>query len=144
MEIAMKMQKENGFTLIELMIVVAIIGILSTIAYPMYTDSVRRGKITEATSALSDARTKMTQFQLDSKAFDGSKGGVPPCTILPNTQDFTFVCVPAADTYVITANGLGVMAGFQYTINEANAKTSTTAGWGNGPTCWIRKRGGSC
>lgn len=137
------MKTQKGFTLIELMIVVVIIGLLSAVAYPLYTDSVKRGKITEATSTLSNARIQMTQFLLDSKAFDGSKGGVPPCTTLSNTQDFAFACVTTPLTYVITATGQGAMSAFIYTISEGNAKTSITE-WSPLSACWITKKGGSC
>lgn len=137
------MKKQIGFTLVELMIVVAIIGLLSAVAYPLYTDSVQRGKIVEATSTLSDARIKMTQFLLDSKTYDGSLGGTPPCTTIPDTQDFAYDCDTEPLTYQITATGQGAMADFLYTINEANAKTSTTE-WSADSPCWITKKGGSC
>jgi prepilin-type N-terminal cleavage/methylation domain-containing protein len=56
------MKIPKGFTLIELMIVVAVVGILTAIAVPSYTNYVIRGKIPEATSQLASKRVQMEQF----------------------------------------------------------------------------------
>ena len=66
------MNKQSGFTLIELMIVVAIVGILATIAYPSYTDYVIRGRIPDATSGLAAKRVQMEQFFQDNRTYVGA------------------------------------------------------------------------
>lgn len=142
------MKAQKGFTLVELMIVVAIIGILSAIAYPAYNDYVTRGKLTEATSALSDGRVKMEQFFQDNRTYvptapqTGPNGC--PLAIPAATASFTYACSGlSATAYLITATGIGNLATYSYTINETNTKTSTTP-WGNGATCWITKKGSAC
>lgn len=129
-------QDIRGFTLIELMIAVAIVAILAAVALPAYTDYVRRGNVPEATAGLGQGRIAMEQWFQDNRTYVGA-----PCPA--NGKNFTFACALAAATYTITATGTGTMAGFGYTINEANARTSTTI-WGNGATCWITRKGDAC
>lgn len=131
----MKMQK--GFTLIEMMIVVAVIGILASIAIPAYSDYVTRGRLVEGTSALADGRIRMEQFFQDNRTYTGG-----PCPAA--TANFTYACNNlTAITYTITAAGRGNLAAFSYTINQANTKGSNTP-WGNSTTCWVRNKGGAC
>ena len=53
---------QTGFTLIELMIVVAVIGILSAVAYPIYTDQVRKGKRAEARAGLANLLQQQERY----------------------------------------------------------------------------------
>jgi type IV pilus assembly protein PilE len=134
---------QKGFTLIELMIVVAIIGILAGIALPQYGDYVTRGMLQEGVSALSDGRVKMEQFYQDNRTYAGG-----PCPAA--TTNFTYACSNmAATTYTITATGVsgGKVSSFTYDIKETNIKRTTAAkaGWGSTPAnCWHVKKDGSC
>ena len=139
----------TGFSLIEVLIVVAIIGILSAIAIPMYGDYVTRSKIQQATAGLADARVKMEQFFLDNRTYVGGAGLWACGTAQPTARYFTFSCVSAANTYTITADGVTTegLSGFQYTINQSNAQGSNFTGlpgWNNSNTCWVTKKGESC
>jgi len=136
------MKKTPGFTLIEVMIVVAIIAILASVAMPAYNDYVVRGKIPEATSALAIKRVQMEQFFQDNRTYVGA----PACTADSTTsQFFDFSCaIQTAATYTLQGVGKGSMLGFTYTINEANVKATTAVptGWTTSATCWVTKKGG--
>lgn len=130
----MKIQK--GFTLVELMIVVVVIGILASIGIPSYNDYVTRGKLAEGTSALADGRIKMEQFFQDNRTY--ASGTCPPAT-----ANFTYACSDlSASTYLITATGTGNLSVFSYSINQDNTKSSATP-WGSG-ACWVTKKGDTC
>ncbi len=128
-------RRSRGFSLIELMIVVAIASILLAVAIPSYRDYTRRGAIEGATAALASGRVVDEQFFLDNRSYTDA-----PCPT--STDQFTITCASDDTTYTITATGTDNMAGFVYTINEAD--TRTTAGpWGTG-NCWITRKGDSC
>lgn len=137
-----------GFTLVELMVVVAIIGILASIAVPSYTDYVRRGRAAEATSTLADLRVKMEQYYQDNRTYVGADLLVPgPCSPqVGSVKYFTYACANVtATTYTISAApaaGQG-MTGFAFSIDQNNAKTSTFDGT-TGATCWLTNKGGAC
>jgi type IV pilus assembly protein PilE len=149
------MSAQRGFTLLELMIVVAVIGILAMVGLPGYSDYVKRGKIAEATSTLSDVRVKMEQYFLDNRTYVGADAANLPCnaTVLGmGKKHFTYVCGNlGAATYTVTATGVAGegMSGFTYTIDQVNARQTTAAptGWAAAAmpkNCWITKKGGTC
>ena len=150
------LRRREGFTLIEIMIVVAIIAILAAIALPSYSRYVQRSRLTEATSKLSDLRTKMEQYFQDKRNYgtSGTGCGVP---VAGNSSGyFTFTCYltsdPAATTqaddqsFVLHAVGISTMGGFEYTINQSSAKqTSSFVGASGTPAgCWLQRSSDTC
>ena len=140
------MKKARGFTLIEIMIVVAMVGILAAIAIPQYGDYVTRSALIEAHAGLADFRVKMEQFYQDNRTYLG--GGLNGCgAAAPATaKHFDFACAGAAQTYVVTATGKDRTAGFVLTLNEQNIRrtTATKSGWEPGTLpadCWVSKKG---
>lgn len=136
------MNMQKGFTLIELMVVVAIIGILSVIAIPAYQDYVTRGKLSACFSALSEWALRMEQFNQDNRTYlNGAACAFTQPLSPPN--EFTMTCVATVTTYTLTATGIGNLNGFTYTFNQNSGKTSISP-WGDSNNCWVNGKGGAC
>jgi type IV pilus assembly protein PilE len=146
------MKQQNGFTLIELMITVAIVAILAAVALPSYTDYVIRGKIPEAHSELANYRVKMEQYYQDNRNY-GIAGGL--CGVgYPTLKYFTITCLVGAtnQTYLATASnvtsvGLGGVGSYQFTIDQSNTKTTAAYTGASGipaTGCWYTKKASSC
>ena len=119
-----KRHPENGFTLIELMIVVAIISLLAAITYPAYLDYVIKSKRSIATSTLTQIAARQEQFRMDNKQYaaDLTNLGYPSDPLIVDdasnfvaagTSGQTYsisVNRPNAQEYTLTATPLGAQA----------------------------------
>jgi len=157
--------------MIEVMIVVAIIAILGTLAYPSYRDYIIRGRIPEGLALLGNERIVMEKFLADNRVYSGTPpsaaAGAPSVdgcarytgTPRPVASQYFYVACQGdqatATSYTLVATGTGSMAGFSYTIDQSGAKATTGlgAGWTFPPTSasgscystgWVLKRDGSC
>lgn len=145
----MRRHKHSGVTLIELMVTVAIVGILAAVAIPSYRDYSMRGKIPQATNALATLRVQLEQYYQDNRTYVGACAAntVAP---LPASDDFQYSCPTlTASTFVAQATGVAsrAMNGFTYTIDQSNNRRTTAvpSGWGTAPiSCWVTKKGGVC
>jgi type IV pilus assembly protein PilE len=147
-----------GFTLIELMVVVAIVAILAAIVVPNYSDYVRRSSLNEGFAALADGRVKLEQFYQSNRNY-GLDGAAIPCgndgvanriDFAGSSQKFTVTCSLTGtgalnQAYVITATGsVGPAIGHTYTLDSNNVKSTTQfKGAAANKSCWLVK-GNEC
>ena len=145
------MRAHKGFTMIELLIVIAIIGILAAIALPQYSAYVTRSKITEAVAGLSGMKVRMEQFFQDNRTYAGAcaAGTVAPLPAAADSKYFNFSCpTKTATAFTVQADGKAgtAMAGFTYTIDQTDARATPAvpAGWTSSTACWVLTQGGTC
>jgi type IV pilus assembly protein PilE len=135
--------KQTGFTLIELMIAVAVVGILTAVAYPSYQNHIKKAKRSEAQAALVSLATAMEQWRVENNnsytgvtvgtagdATDIFTSRVP--TDGSGTQSYTLsISNLAASTYTLTATPVGSDDCGNLTLTSTGVKGSST-----GTNCW--------
>lgn len=138
-------RRAGGFTLIELMITVAIVGILAAVAYPSYLDSVRKGRRADARSLLQAASIAQEKWRLNQATFSSATTDLtPPCPTSGNCiseQTYYQLATPtgvSATGYTLTANAVSGKS--QATDTGCTAITYTVSGstitYGPSNTCW--------
>jgi type IV pilus assembly protein PilE len=131
------------------MVVVAILALLASIALPSYASYVKRSRILDAVSRLSDARARMEEWFLDQRTYVDDAGHCAIAPAVANAGDaFTLSCVGTATTFTYTATGMADkgMERFAYTIDETGARTtaSVPADWSLTSDCWTIRADGLC
>jgi type IV pilus assembly protein PilE len=136
---------QGGFTLVELMITVAIVAILATIATASYNSQVQRSRRTDARSAILDLAGREEKLFSTTNAYSAAAsdlgyaaaGVAWPITVGSNYYQVS-VTAPTATTYVITANPIGSQASdtqcLTLFMNQTGAQSST--GSATPATCW--------
>lgn len=149
--LAKNYKKNRGFTLIELMIVVAIIAILTAVALPSYQNYVRKSKRADATNKLTDIANQQVQYFMENRSYgtvaqlglsttNAQGKGTTDCTAdaISNDGYYCIAITPAtpSSTYTLTATPKGGQADdtecATITYNSSETKDST----GGGTQCW--------
>ena len=135
---------QRGITLVELMIVIVIVSILASIAYPNYAEYVSRAKRNEARSALLQIATNQERFYLDNRTFTTDLTvmglGTNAATFTTASGAYTIV-INAADTANWNATATWLQGGGEagkcltFTLNGAGVRGSAPD-----PDCWERTR----
>jgi type IV pilus assembly protein PilE len=133
------MRRSNrGFTLIEIMIVIAIIGIVMTIAAPSLTEYVKKGRRTEVAGLLSEQAQILERFYSKNNVYTGITGlstGNDFYTITPTLTDQTFLLTAARKTG--TAMATDKCGDFTLTNTGVRSMVNATAGLTT-KDCWGR------
>jgi type IV pilus assembly protein PilE len=136
------MSQQHGFTLIELMVAVAVVAILSAVALPSYSAYILRSKIPVGLDALASYQARMEQSYQDTGSY-----GNPACSAtISSVPNFTLTCniSNAGQGFTATITGTGPLLGTAYSVDQ-DGKRNTLAHPKGTPSvaCWTI-RGASC
>jgi type IV pilus assembly protein PilE len=141
----------GGFTLIEVMIAVAIVGILAMVALPSYRDYLMRGYLADASNGLATVRAQMERHFQDNRSYATVGTFTTPCAAAADTRTFNQFVVscsgtPTATAFTLQAVGSGATAGFTFTVTEADVRATAAAptGWNTCANKWLLKKGATC
>lgn len=142
---------QDGFTLLELLIVIAIIGILSGIALPAYKDYTRQGHLSAAASTLSMLANQLESHYLETRRYSNDQD---ICDIPDSSDDyFNYTCTLQNDSdqqYLLSASSTSKLSASKtiiLSLNEQGIKSTRILTGSNASEefqCWILSSSGDC
>ncbi len=132
-------QSNKGFTLIELMIVVAIIGILAGVAYPSYTGYVKKANRADAIDSLLFLAGRMEEFYMNNDTYAGATVNAAATGTVGSNQTsegLYTLSIPTATGFAYTITAIPVIADAEcttFTLNQLGQKGATGT---SAATCW--------
>lgn len=132
-----KPQREQGFTLLELMVVVIIVAVLATIAYPMYQDQMRKTRRAQARADMMQTIQKLERYHSARNTYAGF-AATEITSSQPSFYTIAFDAAPTDTTFALRATPTGPQASDRcadLTINHAGTKGQSGAGMST-QDCW--------
>jgi len=131
------MTQSRGFTLVELMVAVAVLGVIVAVAYPAYIDFLERSRRAEAQEALQNVATLQEQFYTNNKGYSGSLSDLDVSTTTENAYYQLSLSTASsidgsAQTYTISASAQGAQA----SDTDCAAIHLDSNGNQSPPECW--------
>jgi len=136
-------KRQKGLTLVELMVVVAVLAVLAGIAYPLYTDQVQKARRADAkialeTIALAQERAYTLNGSYEANLSSGTLQIAPALAAGGSEEGFyTITLAGGGQTFTLTATATGRQSGDtnceEFTLNQLGQKTATD---GSGTNCW--------
>jgi type IV pilus assembly protein PilE len=130
------MKRERGFTLLELMIVVAVVAIIAALAFPSFKEAIHKGHRSEAHQALNDVTLRQEKYRSNNATYGTCDNVVTSCTSFNGGLTYYTIAVSgnSATGYTVTATPKGAQYGDRcgtYTYTMLNGTMSKSAAQSN-------------